>query len=179
MNSLNGKKVAFMVANEGVEQVELTQPWEKIIEAGGQPFLIAPQEDEIQAFNHLDKGKTFKVDYTTSSANPQDFDALVLPGGVANPDQLRTDPKAVAFAKSFMISSKPVAAICHGPWTLIETGEIKGKTITSWPSLKTDVENAGGEWVDQQVHVDGNLITSRKPDDLEAFSSTLIEKLNA
>lgn len=179
MKSLNGAKVAFMVANEGVEEIELTKPWEKIKQAGGQPFLIAPQEGETQAFNHLDKSKTFKVDYTTSNANPEDFDALVLPGGVANPDQLRTDPKAVAFAKSFMASSKPVAAICHGPWTLVETGELKGKTITSWPSLKTDIENAGGHWVDEQVHLDGNLVTSRKPDDLEAFSEALIEKLSA
>ncbi|HEX7107554.1 MAG TPA: type 1 glutamine amidotransferase domain-containing protein [Acidothermaceae bacterium] len=182
-NALTGKTVAFLVANEGVEQVELTEPWRAVKQAGGTPKLIAPEDGEVQAFNHLDKGDTFDVDQSVGGASPDDFDALVLPGGVANPDRLRTDPAAVAFAKAFATSGKPIAVICHGPWTLVEAGVLKGRTITSWPSLRTDVRNAGGAWVDEEVHVDtsgpGPIVSSRKPDDLKAFCQELVEVLAA
>jgi protease I len=181
--ALTGKTVAFLVANEGVEQVELTEPWRAVKQAGGTPKLIAPEDGEVQAFNHLDKGDTFDVDQSVGGASPDDFDALVLPGGVANPDRLRTDPAAVAFAKAFATSGKPIAVICHGPWTLVEAGVLKGRTITSWPSLRTDVRNAGGAWVDEEVHVDtsgpGPIVSSRKPDDLKAFCQELLEVLAA
>jgi protease I len=176
-NQLAGKKVAFLTANEGVEQVELTTPWDAVREAGGEPQLVAPEGGQVQAFNHLDKGDTFPVDAPVADVRPDDYDALVLPGGVANPDRLRTDKTAVGFVRSFVESGKPVAVICHGPWTLVEAGVVEGRTLTSWPSLQTDIRNAGGTWVDEQVHVDGNLITSRKPDDLEAFCKTLVETL--
>jgi protease I len=175
--NLNGKKVAFLVANEGIEQVELTRPWE--VAAGGEPHLIAPEAGEAQAFEHLDKADTFPVDRTTKDASPDDYDAVVLPGGVANPDQLRTDEAAVDFLKQFVTSGKPVAAICHGPWTLVEAGVLEGRTLTSWPSLQTDLRNAGATWVDEEVHVDGNLISSRKPDDLDAFCAALVQAASA
>jgi len=175
--TLQGKSIAFLVANEGVEQIELTEPWRAVEEAGGRPVLIAPDAGKkVQAFNHLDKGDTFAVDMTASEANPAEFDGLVLPGGVANPDQLRTFPEAVQFVKGFFDAKKPVAAICHGPWTLVEAGVLQGRTITSWPSLQTDVRNAGGTWVDEEVHVDNGLVTSRKPDDLKSFCTKMVEE---
>ena len=174
-NQLAGKKVAFLTANEGVEQVELTRPWEAVQQAGGEPQLLAPQTGTVQAFNHLDKGDTFPVDAKVGDVAVDDYDALVLPGGVANPDRLRTDKTAVGFVRTFVESGKPVAVICHGPWTLVEAGVVKGRTITSWPSLQTDIRNAGATWVDETVHVDGNIITSRKPDDLDAFCGALVD----
>ena len=177
MSELEGKRVAFLVANEGVEQVELTEPWKAVEAAGGKPELIAPDAGEVQAFNHLDKADTFDVDRTATEAEASDYDGLVLPGGVANPDILRTDEAAVAFVRAFFEEGKPVAAICHGPWTLVEAGVVEGRTLTSWPSLQTDIRNAGGEWVDEEVHVDEGLVTSRKPDDLEAFCAKLVEEI--
>lgn len=176
-HDISGKTVAFLVANEGIEQVELTEPWQAVEEAGGRPRLLAPEAGKAQAFNHLDKADAFPVDTAVSDADVAAYDALVLPGGVANPDALRTDEDAVAFVKSFVESGKPVAAICHAPWTLVEAGVLDGRRLTSWPSLQTDVRNAGGEWVDEEVVVDDNLITSRKPDDLPAFNETLLEAL--
>ena len=176
-DEITGKRVAFLVANEGIEQVELTEPWKAVEAAGGRPELIAPEPGDAQAFNHLDKADTYEVDETVSDADAADYDALVLPGGVANPDTLRTDPAAVEFARSFFAAGKPVAAICHAPWTLIEAGVVDGRTLTSWPSLQTDIRNAGGNWVDEPVHVDAGLVTSRKPDDLEAFCAKLIEEI--
>jgi protease I len=172
---LEGKKIAFL-ATEGVEQVELTEPWKAVEEAGGTPELISLEPGRVQAFNHLDKADTFPVDATASDADAGRYDALVLPGGVANPDQLRSDPDAVAFTRAFFDAAKPVAAICHAPWTLIDAGVLKGRTLTSWPSLRTDLRNAGATWVDEQVHVDEGLVTSRKPDDLEAFCAKLVEE---
>src|SRR3954447_24343491 len=174
-NELSGKKVAFIVANEGIEQVELTAPWTAVEEAGGQPVLVAPRPGTVQAFNHLDKGDTFPVDVTTTDIDVADFDGVVLPGGVANPDQLRMDQPAVQFVGKGMEEGKPLAAICHGPWTLVEAGVIEGRTLTSWPSLQTDLRNAGATWVDEEVVVDGNLVTSRKPDDLPAFNKELLD----
>src|SRR5579875_171751 len=171
---LQGKRIAFMVANEGVEQAELTGPWQALEEEGAQLELLAPKDGEVQAFNHLDKGDNFKVDRTTAEARSADYDALVLPGGVANPDQLRMDSPAVALVGSFVESGKPVAAICHGAWTLVEAGVVRGRTLTSWPSLQTDIRNAGGTWVDQEVCVDGRLVTSRRPDDIPAFSEAIV-----
>src|SRR4051794_20329298 len=175
-NPLQGKRIAFLVAVEGIEQVELTEPWKAVQDAGGTPKLVAPEAGKVQAFNHLDKGDTFDVDTTLDEADAATFDALVLPGGVANPDQLRTQPKAVSFAKAFLEAGKPVAVICHGPWTLVETGLLTGRTLTSWPSLQTDIRNAGGAWIDQEVVVDesgpGPLISSRNPDDLKAFCAS-------
>jgi protease I len=176
-NTLQGKTIAFLVANEGAEQIELTEPWRAVEEAGGRPMLIAPDGDKkVQAFNHLDKGDTFAVDMAVSDANPAEFDGLMLPGGVANPDQLRTVPDAVQFVKGFFDAKKPVAVICHGPWTLVEAGVLKGRTVTSWPSLQTDIRNAGGTWVDQEVCVDNGLVSSRKPDDLKAFCTKMVEE---
>ena len=175
--SLNGKKVAFLVANEGIEQVELTEPWKAVEEAGGSPELIAPESGEAQAFNHLDKADTFSVDKTVAEADAGDYDGLVLPGGVANPDNLRMDSDAVAFARAFFEAGKPVAAICHAPWTLVEAGVVDGRTLTSWPSLQTDIRNAGGTWVDEEVHVDAGFVTSRNPDDLPAFCEKLVEEI--
>ena len=176
-HTLQGKSIAFLVANEGVEQIELTEPWRAVEEAGGRAVLIAPDADKkVQAFNHLDKGDTFAVDMAASEANPAEFDGLVLPGGVANPDQLRTFPEAVQFVKGFFDAKKPVAVICHGPWTLVEAGVLQGRTITSWPSIQTDIRNAGGTWVDEEVHVDNGLVSSRKPDDLKAFCTKMVEE---
>jgi protease I len=174
---LSGKRIAFLVANEGVEQVELERPWEAIKEAGGRPALIAPEAGTVQAFNHLDKGDRFDVEVTVAEADPSDYDGLVLPGGVANPDFLRADEQAVAFTRAFFEAGKPVGAICHAPWTLVEAGVVKGRTLTSWPSLKTDIRNAGGNWVDEEVHVDNGLVSSRKPDDLDAFDAKIVEEV--
>jgi protease I len=176
---LDGKRVAFLIANEGVEQVELVEPWKAVERAGGTPVLVAPESGRAQAFNHLDKRDSFDVDVTVEDALGQSFDALVLPGGVANPDRLRLQPKAVHFTRTFFESGKPVAVICHGAWTLIEAAAVRDRTLTSWPSLKTDLTNAGAEWVDEPVHVDANgpnvLVSSRKPDDLPAFIERLVE----
>ena len=176
-NTLQGKTIAFLVANEGVEQVELTEPWRAVEEAGGRPQLVAPDAGKkVQAFNHLDKADTFAVDIATADADPAEFDGLVLPGGVANPDQLRTDRAAITFVQKMFEAKKPVAAICHGPWTLVEAGVLEGRTITSWPSIQTDVRNAGATWVDEEVHVDRGLVSSRKPDDLPAFCKKMVEE---
>jgi protease I len=178
-NELSGKTIVFLVANEGIEQIELTDPWQAVERAGGRPVLAAPESGTVQAFNHLDKADTFDVDVTTGQLKAGDYDAIVLPGGVANPDQLRTDDAAVRFVRSFFQAGKPAAVICHGPWTLVEADVVRGRQLTSWPSVQTDIRNAGGEWVDQEVVVDtfgpNTLITSRKPDDLGAFCSKLVE----
>jgi len=174
---LTGRTVAFLVAAEGIEQVELTEPWKAVEEAGATPRLVSPESGSVQAFHHLDKGDTFDVDVTVAEVSVDHFDALVLPGGVANPDALRTDEKAVALVRDFMGSGKPVAAICHAAWSLVEADCVRGKRLTSWPSLQTDIRNAGGTWVDEQVVTDGNLITSRRPADLPAFTKTLVEAL--
>jgi protease I len=174
---LQDKKVAFLATN-GVEQVELTEPWKKVENEGGTPELVSLEGGEIQAFQHLDKGDTFKVDRTVQEANEGDYDGLVLPGGVANPDFLRIDQDAVRFARSFFEAGKPVAVICHGPWTLVEADVIRDRTITSWPSLRTDIRNAGGNWVDEEVVVDNGLVSSRKPDDLPAFCDKLAEEIS-
>ena len=176
-DKLSGKRIAFLVANEGIEQVELTEPWKAVQDAGGTPELIAPEAGEAQAFNHLDKADTFKVDRTVGEANASEYDGLVLPGGVANPDNLRMHEDAVAFVRSFFEQAKPVGVICHGPWTLVEAGVLNGRTITSWPSLRTDIGNAGGKWVDEEVVVDEGLVSSRNPDDLPAFCAKLVEEL--
>ncbi|HVD41707.1 MAG TPA: type 1 glutamine amidotransferase domain-containing protein [Solirubrobacterales bacterium] len=173
---LQGKKIAFLTANEGVEQVELVEPLEAVREAGAEAELLAPEAGEVQAFNHLDKADTFEVDRTVGEADAGEYDGLVLPGGVANPDQLRTKPEALEFVRGFFAAGKPVGVICHGPWTLIDAGVAKGRTLTSWPSLETDLRNAGAEWVDEEVHVDQGLVSSRKPDDLEAFKAKIVEE---
>src|SRR5215210_2972246 len=175
-NELQGKRIAVLMANEGVEQVELTEPVNALREAGAEVELLAPEKGEIQAFEHRDKGETFPVDRQVSEVDPADYDGLVLPGGVANPDFLRTDEQAVGFVRSFFESGKPVGAICHAPWTLVEARVVKERKLTSWPSLRTDIENAGGTWVDEECVVDGGLVTSRKPDDLPAFVKKLIEE---
>jgi protease I len=175
-NQLQGKRIAILVANEGVEQVELTEPLEALRDAGAKADLLAPEAGEIQAFNHLDKGDTFKVDKVVGDADASDYDGLVLPGGVANPDQLRTSEEAVEFTRAFFAAGKPVGVICHGPWTLIEADVVRGRTLTSWPSLQTDLRNAGAEWVDEEVHVDQGLVSSRNPDDLPAFNAKIVEE---
>jgi protease I len=172
---LSQKRIAFLAA-EGVEQIELTAPWKAVQEAGGLPELVSTDAGRVQAFNHLDKGDEFPVDHTVSEADPNVYDGLVLPGGVANPDNLRSEPEAVDFVRAFFDAGKPVAAICHAPWVLIEAGVVHGRTLTSWPSLQTDLRNAGAVWVDEEVVVDGGLVTSRKPDDLEAFCTKLVEE---
>ena len=177
--TLDGRTIAFLVAGEGIEQVELTDPWKAVEEAGGTPVLVSPESGEVQAFNHLDKADTFTVDRTVADADPGDFDGLVLPGGVANPDALRTDADAVQFVRSFVESGKPVAAICHAIWVLVEADVVRDRELTSWPSLQTDVRNAGGSWVDKEVVVDGNLVTSRKPDDIPAFNDAFRDLLTA
>jgi protease I len=178
-DELKGRRVAFLVANAGVEQVELTSPWQAVEEAGAKPVLVAPEKDKVQGVHgDLDQGDTFDPDLTVDSASAEDFDALVLPGGVANPDKLRTNPDAVAFVQAFAAAGKPIAAICHGPWTLVEADLVRGKTLTSWPSLRTDVRNAGGDWRDEESFTcpanGWTLVTSRKPDDLDAFNSAAI-----
>jgi protease I len=175
MSELTGKTIAFLVAPEGIEQVELTDPWEAVESAGGTPRLLSTRKGTVQAFNHLDKADTFDVDATVADADPDAYDGLVLPGGVANPDALRLDDEAVEFVRAFVEGGHPVAAICHAPWTLIEAGVVDGKRMTSWPSLQTDLRNAGAEWVDEEVVVDGAMVTSRKPDDLPAFNQAMVE----
>ena len=171
------KRIAFLTAAEGVEEVELTEPWQAVTGAGHTAELLSIDEGDVQLFNHLDKSSTQRVDRRVSDVAVADYDALVLPGGVANPDALRTDDEAVAFIRDFVDSGKPVAAICHAAWTLVEAGSVKGRRLTSWPSLRTDIVNAGGEWVDDDLVLDGNLITSRKPDDLPAFTKALVSAL--
>jgi protease I len=173
---ISGKRVAFL-ATDMFEQVELTEPWKAIEQAGGRPELISLEEGEIHGFNHYDRADTFRVDRTVEGASIDDFDALVLPGGVGNPDQLRADETAVEFVRDFVESGKPVAAICHGPWTLIEAGVVRGRTLTSYPSIQTDIRNAGGNWVDREVAVDEGIVTSRDPDDIPAFVDKLLEEI--
>jgi protease I len=172
---LEGKRIAF-VATDGVEQAELTEPWEAVKEAGGDPVLVSPKNEPIQAAQHADKGDTFGVDVGIDLADPDGYDGLVLPGGVANPDKLRMDPRVVSFIRSFFEAGKPVAVMCHGPWTLVEADVVRGRTLTSYPSLQTDIRNAGGTWVDEEVHVDRGLVSSRRPDDLPAFCAKMIEE---
>lgn len=170
---MSNMRIAFLVAPEGVEQIELTDPWQAALDADGTPRLVSTKPGRVQAFHHLDKGDTFAVDADLDHTGVDDYDALVLPGGVANPDALRMDERAVGFVKGFFDAGKPVAAICHAPWTLVEADVLRGRTLTSWPSLRTDIRNAGGTWVDEQVAVcasgPNTLVTSRKPGDLEAF----------
>jgi protease I len=174
-NDLEGRRVAFL-CTEGVEQVELTEPLEAVRKAGGRADLISLEPGEVEAWNHFDKGDKFTVDHAVADVDASDYDALVLPGGVANPDQLRVDQDAVKFVRSFFEQGKPAGVICHGPWMLVEADVVRGRKVTSWPSLQTDLRNAGAEWVDQQVVVDNGLVTSRKPDDLPAFCSKIIEE---
>jgi protease I len=174
-DELSGKRIAFL-ATDGVEQIELTQPKEAIAAAGAQVELVSLEAGTIQGVNHMDKGDEFPVDRVVTDANANDYDGLVLPGGVANPDFLRGSDDAVKFVREFFNQRKPVAAICHGPWTLVEAGVVQGRTLTSWPTLQTDIRNAGGTWVDEEVHVDEGLVTSRKPDDLDAFCAKAIEE---
>ena len=174
MADLNGKRVAFL-ATDMVEQVELTKPWDAVEQAGGSPELISLEDGEIQGFNHYDKADTFQVDRTVTDASVGDYDALVIPGGVGNPDTLRDDDDAVRFVREFMESGKPMAVICHGPWMLVEADVARGRKLTSFSSIQTDLENAGADWVDEEVVVDGNLVTSRKPDDIPAFNEKLLE----
>ena len=174
-NELQGKRIAFLAA-DGVEQVELTEPWKAVEKAGAEPVLLSLEAGEIQAFEHLDHGDTFTVDEEVAKADPADFDGLVLPGGVANPDFLRGDENAVAFVRRFFEQGKPVGVICHGPWTIVEAGVVKGRMLTSWPTLETDIRNAGGNWVDEEVVVDAGLVSSRKPEDLPAFCAKIVEE---
>lgn len=180
-NDLNGVKVAFITSNEGIEQAELEEPWKAIEKAGGQPVLLAKEAGQVQAFNHLDPADKFPVDRPTAASSASDFQGLVLPGGVANGDQVRTDPDAVRLVKEFTEAGKPIAVICHGGWVLVEADLVRGRTMTSWPSLQTDIRNAGGTWVDQELQVctsaPSTLISSRKPDDLPAFNRALVDTL--
>jgi protease I len=175
-SDLNGKRIAFLVAQEGVEEVELTKPWQAVQEAGGTPELIAPADGEVQAMNHLDKAFTFTVDKTLAGAEPGEYDGVVLPGGVANPDELRTEERAISFLQRIFSEGKPVGVICHGPWTLVEADLVRDRTLTSWPSLQSDIRNAGGNWVDEEVVVDEGLVSSRNPDDLPAFCAKIVEE---
>ena len=179
-STLTGKTVAFLVAPEGIEQVELTEPWKAVQDAGGTPRLVSTSEGEVQAYHHLDAADTFAVDVVVGRTDVGEYDGLVLPGGVANPDFLRTQPDAVSFAKAFFMAGKPVAAICHAPWTLVEADVVRGRRLTSWPSLQTDLRNAGADWADEEVVVCENgpnvLITSRKPDDLKAFCQEVVDR---
>ncbi len=179
MTSTTGstQKVAFLVATEGIEQIELTEPWAAVESAGATPVLISTDAGRVQAFNHLDKGDTFPVDVRVEEAEVGDYAALVLPGGVANPDALRQAADAVAFVRTFVESGKPVAAICHAPWMLVEADVVRDRRLTSWPSLQTDLRNAGATWEDRELVKDDNLITSRRPDDLPAFTAALTEAL--
>jgi protease I len=174
-NPLTGKKIAFLFA-DGVEQIELEQPLEAARNAGAETELISLQAGDVQGFNHLDKGDTFRAERAVADARAGDYDGLMVPGGVANPDFLRLDADAVRFVREFVEQDKPIAVICHGPWILVEAGVVKGRTVTSWPSLRTDISNAGGNWVDQEVVVDNGLVTSRKPDDLPAFCAKMVEE---
>jgi protease I len=175
-DKLKGKKVAF-VATDGVEQVELTEPWKAVESEGGEPVLLSIEEGQIQGFEHLDKADTFEVDKAVKDADPDDYAGLVVPGGVANGDFLRGDEDTVRFARSFFEAGKPVGIICHGPWVAVEADVVRGRTLTSWPTLKTDIRNAGGEWVDKEVVVDAGFVTSRKPDDLPAFCAKVVEEI--
>jgi deglycase len=175
-DELKGKKVAFLAADM-FEEVELAEPWKALEQAGAELDLVSLQDGEIQGFNHYDKAGSFKVDKSVEEASATDYDALVLPGGVGNPDNLRQDENAVQFVREFFEQGKPVAAICHAPWTLIEAGVVRGRTLTSFPSLQTDLRNAGADWVDEEVHVDNGLVTSRKPDDIPAFNKKVIEEI--
>lgn len=175
-SNLNGKRVAIL-ATDGFEQVELTEPRKALDEAGAKTEVISPKDGEIKGWKFKEWGDSVKVDKTLDKARPEDYDALVLPGGVMNPDHLRMEPAAADFVRNFVAAGKPVAAICHGPWTLVEAGVVRGKTMTSWPSLKTDLRNAGASWVDQEVCTDGQFITSRKPDDIPAFNKAIIEAI--
>ena len=174
-SDLKGKKIAIL-ATDGVEQVELTEPRKAVEQEGAETHLVSLEEGEIQGFEHLDKADRFEVDRTVKDSSADDYDGLVLPGGVANPDFLRADEDAVAFVRAFVEAGKPVGAICHGPWTLVEAGVVDGLTLTSWPSLKTDIRNAGGNWVDEEVHVDRGVTTSRNPDDIPAFNRKIVEE---
>jgi protease I len=174
-NELQGKRIAFL-ATDGVEQIELTEPWKAVEQAGGEPELISLATGEIQGFEHLDKGERFNVDRAVREADPTEYDGLVLPGGVANPDRLRMDADAVRFVRRFFEQGKPVGVICHGPWTLVEAGVLEGRKVTSYPSVRTDIENAGGRWVDEECVVDAGLVSSRKPDDLPAFCAKIVEE---
>jgi protease I len=174
MNNLKGVKVAILIEN-GFEQVEMTEPRKALLDAGAQVSIVSPQRAHVRGWKHTEWGDEFPVDQQLDKAKPEEFDALLLPGGVMNPDKLRMEPKAVEFAKAFFESDKPVAAICHAPWTVIEAGAAKGKRIASWPSLKTDLTNAGAKWVDEEVVVDGKLVTSRKPDDIPAFNREMLK----
>lgn len=180
--TLNGRQVAFLVAKEGVEQVELTEPWQSVEKAGGTPRLISTEPGEVQAYHHLERADMFPVDLTVSEARPEDYAALVLPGGVANGDLLRWQEPAREFVRAFAATGRPIAAICHGGWILIDAGLVAGRTVTSWPSLATDFRNAGATWIDQEIVTcpNGNfpLVTSRKPDDLPAFSQELIDQIS-
>jgi protease I len=173
---LKGKKIAFLAADM-FEEVELAEPWKALEGAGAELELVSLEEGEIQGFNHYDKAGTFKVDKPVEEASAGDYDALVLPGGVGNPDNLRQDENAVQFVRDFFEQGKPVGAICHAPWTLVEAGVVRGRTLTSFPSIQTDIRNAGGNWVDEEVHVDQGLVTSRKPDDIPVFNQKLIEEI--
>jgi protease I len=175
-DSLHGKKIAIL-ATDGFEQVELTEPRKALDKAGATTEVVSLKSGEIKGWKFKEWGDTVKVDKTLDQAKVQDYDALLLPGGVMNPDHLRMEPKAVQFVKDFVGTGRPVAAICHAPWTLVEAGVVKGKTLTSWPSVKTDLKNAGANWVDKEVVTDGQFISSRKPDDIPAFSQALIEAL--
>ena len=177
--TLQGRRVAFLVAPEGIEQVELTEPWQAVEQAGATPELISVRPGTVQAFRHLDKADTFPVDRVVTEATVDDYIGLALPGGVANPDLLRTVPDAVQFVADFAARGKPIAAICHAPWLLIEADLVRGRRVTSWPSLRTDLVNAGADWVDQQVVVDRDLVTSRRPDDLPAFNEQLVATFSA
>ncbi len=175
MGKLDGKKVAILVAS-GFEQVEMTKPRAALDEAGAKTTIVSTKPGQIQGMNHADKGDQFDVDLTLDQARPDDFDALLIPGGLMNPDELRSTPAAVEFAKHFFTAGKPVASICHGPWVLIDAGVVKGRKLTSWPAIQTDVKNAGGHWVDEEVVTDHGLVTSRKPDDIPAFNRKMIEE---
>src|SRR5260370_27101475 len=174
MENINGMRVAILI-EDGFEQVEMVEPRRALDPAGAKTSIVSPRNGRVRAWNFTEWGENFPVDVALDRARPQDFDALLLPGGVMNPDKLRMEPKAVAFAKAFFDAGKPVGVICHGPWTIIETGAARGRRIASWPSLKTDLRNAGAEWMDQEVVVDGNLVSSRKPDDLPAFNQGMID----
>ena len=178
-SELQGKKIAILTANEGVEQVEYEKPRQALEDAGATVELIALEKADVQMFNHLDKADTFPADKAVADADASDYDGLMLPGGVANPDNLRADDDAISFVQGFVDAGKPIAAICHAPWTLVEADAVKGRTLTSYPSIRTDIENAGGTWRDEEVIVDDGLVTSRNPDDLPAFNAKMVEQFSA